>query len=129
MERRRESKEPEGKVSALLLGKCLLFSYIITGLLLVLLAFLLYRFELSAKMVSVGIVVIYVVSTFLAGFITGKRIGNKKFFWGFVMGSAYFIVLLIVSLVANRSVSQVSTDFVTTLLICAGSGMLGGMLG
>lgn len=107
--------------------KSLLFSYIITGGLLLLLAFLLYKFKLTEEIVSVGIIIIYIVSTFFIGFVTGKKMGEKKFLWGLAMGSAYFAILLIVSLFVTHSVKDVAQDMFTTLLMCAGSGMLGGM--
>lgn len=108
--------------------KCLLFSYIITGLLLMLLALLLYRLKLSEQIVSIGIILIYVAAAFFAGFVTGKKTKEKKFLWGLFMGTAYFLVLTGVSFAVNRNVSDLSGSFGTTFLICAGSGMLGGML-
>ncbi len=108
--------------------KCLLASYILTGGLLLLLAFLLYRLHLSEKMVNICIILIYIVSSFFAGFITGKKSGRKKFLWGALMGGLYFLILFVVSLIVNRSFSELDTDFVSTLLICLGGGMLGGMM-
>lgn len=129
MERRREKENLQAGFPVMAFGKCLLFSYILTGVLLLVMALLLYKLELSAGMVSLGVILIYVVSTFLGGFVMGKRIGNKKFFWGFLIGLAYFLILLIVSLLANHSAGEVTNDIFTTLLICAGAGMMGGMLG
>lgn len=108
--------------------KCLLLSYLLTTGLLLLLALMLYRFQLSEKIVSVSIIAIYIIVTFLAGFITGKREGSRKFLWGLFMGAMYFIVLLLISLAVNRGVEQTSMNFLTVLMLCAGSGMLGGMV-
>ncbi len=108
--------------------KCLLFSYILTGALLLLLAFLLYKLHLSEKVVNVCIILIYIATSFFAGFMTGKKRGKKKFFWGALMGGAYFLVLFLVSLIVNRSFPALSSDFTTTLFLCMGGGMLGGML-
>ena len=49
--------------------KCMLAAYLVTAGLLLLLALMLYRFGLSEKVVSVCIILIYIVVTFLAGFI------------------------------------------------------------
>lgn len=117
----------QNKSRFIFLLKTLLFSYIITGGLLLLLAFLLYKFKLKEDIVSVGIIVIYIISTFFIGFVTGKRIGEKKFLWGLAMGAAYFVILLIVSLCVTHSMQDVAADMMTTLIMCAGSGMLGGM--
>jgi len=94
-----------------------------------LLALLLYRMDLSQKIVSIGVIVIYVAASFLAGFMVGKKIGNRKFLWGFLMGSAYFGVLAVISILMNHSAQGVAENFFTVYVICAGSGMLGGMLG
>ena len=50
--------------------KCLLFSYILTGGLLLLLALLLYKLHLSEKAVNAAIILIYVAASFFAGFVT-----------------------------------------------------------
>lgn len=118
----------EGGIPIVFLLKCLLFSYILTGGLLLLLALLLYRFGLSEKIVSIGIILIYIGTTFFAGFVTGKKMKTRKFLWGLLLGSAYFIVLVIISLVVNRSIGDMTDSFLTTLVLCAGGGMLGGML-
>ncbi len=108
--------------------KCLLMAYLATAGLLLLLALLLYRFSLEEKIVSIGIIAIYIIVTFLAGFITGKKMGTRKFLWGLLIGCIYFAVLVLVSLVVNHRLSDVASNFVTVLLICGGSGMLGGMV-
>ncbi|MBD5550910.1 MAG: TIGR04086 family membrane protein [Lachnospiraceae bacterium] len=108
--------------------KCLLFSYILTGGLLLLLALLLYKLHLSEKAVNAAIILIYVAASFFAGFVTGKKTGTKKFFWGAAMGALYFAILFVISAVVNRSFPQLSSDFTTTMLLCVGGGMLGGML-
>lgn len=112
----------------LFIMKCLLFSYVLTAGLLLLLALLLYRFSLQEKIVNIGIIVIYIAVTFLAGLLAGKRAGSRKFLWGLCMGTLYFAVLALVSLAVNRSIADVATNFVTVFCLCTGSGMLGGML-
>lgn len=108
--------------------KCLLISYLITTGLLLLLALMLYRFSLSEKTVSICIIAIYIIVTFLAGFLAGKREGNRKFLWGLLMGALYFVILIIISLIVNHGMNAVSGNFFTVLILCAGSGMLGGMV-
>ncbi len=78
--------------------KSLLFSYILTAAALAVLAFLLYKLDLSEKVVSIAIIVIYVGATFFAGFVTGKKMESRKFLWGLSMGAAYFLILAAVSL-------------------------------
>lgn len=123
-----ERDAAEGKVPFIFLLKCLLFSYILTAVFLLLLALMLYKLGLTEKIVSIAIIVIYVAATFFAGMVTGKRMQNRKFLWGLLMGSAYFLVLVAVSLIVNHSAADLGGSFLTTLALCAGGGMLGGML-
>lgn len=108
--------------------RSLLVSYLTTGGLLLLLALLLYRFQLSESIVSVAIIIIYIAATFLAGYLAGKKMKSKKFIWGFIMGVLYFLIMILVSLIVNHSIKDVSSNLLTTFFLCAGAGMLGGML-
>ena len=117
-----------GEIPVLFLLKSLLFSYILTGGLLLLLALLLYKGGLSQKVVSICIIVIYVLATFFAGFITGKKLKTRKILWGALMGLAYFLILVVVSLIVNRQPGVLANSLLTTLVLCGGGGMLGGML-
>ena len=118
----------EGGVPVFFLLKSLLFSYILTAGLLLVLAFLLFKMQLSEKPVSVAIIAIYVLATLFAGFMTGKKMQSRKFLWGLLMGTAYFVVLALVSLAVKQSPDTLGNSFFTTLMLCAGGGMLGGML-
>ncbi len=108
--------------------KSLLISYLLTAGLLLLLALFLYKFSLTEKIVSLCITGIYILVTFLAGFLAGKREGSRKFLWGLLMGCLYFFILTLVSLIVNHGMGDLSSGFFTTLVLCAASGMLGGML-
>lgn len=123
-----EKRENGAAGGILFLLKCLLVSYILTAGLLLLLALLLYRFSLQEKIVNISIILIYIAVTFFAGFLSGRRFGSRKFLWGLLMGVMYFVVLALVSLIVNRSLQDVASNFVTVFLLCAGSGMLGGMV-
>jgi len=106
----------------------LLLSYLITIGGLLLLALLLYKIPLSESAVNIGIIVIYILSTFLTAFVCGKKMQKKKFLWGFVLGTAYFLVLLAISLITNQSNVILGTNVLTSFMICAGAGTLGGMI-
>ncbi len=118
----------EGSGQIFFLLKTLLFSYILTAGLLLILALLLFKLELSEGPVAVAIIAIYVVATFFAGFMTGKKLQNRKFLWGLLMGAAYFVVLVLISLAVKQSPDTLGDNFFTTMVLCAGGGMLGGML-
>lgn len=108
--------------------KSLLCAYVLTGILLLILTGLLYKMNLDEGKVTAGIIVIYVVSTLAGGFVAGKLMRERKFLWGLTVGVLYFALLLFVSLGIYRSVQGNGADTLTTFLMCAGGGMLGGMI-
>lgn len=106
----------------------LLIMYMITGVALLILALLLYKMQLNENAVSVGIMVIYVVSGLLGGFLIGKRMKVRRFLWGMLMGAFYFLVLLAGSFLLNRGIQSDGLHVLTTLVMCMAAGMIGGML-
>lgn len=108
--------------------KALLCAYIVTGILLLILTVLLYKLGLSEENVNAGITLTYVISTFSGGFVMGKLSGTRKFLWGLLTGVLYFVLLLLISLGIYHSVQGEISTLVTTFLLCAGGGMLGGMM-
>ena len=77
-----ERMEKASGVPVAFLLKSLLFSYILTVLMLGVLAFLLYKLQLGEKAVNMAIIVIYVAATALGGFLAGKRMKSRRFLWG-----------------------------------------------
>ena len=108
--------------------KSLLASYIVTGILLLVLTFFMYKFELNEKIVSAAIVGIYVASTLIGGMIIGKLTKSKRYLWGMVLGIIYFVLLLLITLGVYRTLNGDSVSIVTSLILCAGGGMTGGMI-
>lgn len=108
--------------------KSLLASYIVTGILLLVLTFFMYKFELNEKIVSAAIVGIYVVSTLIGGVIIGKLTKSKRYLWGMFLGILYFVLLLLITLGVYRTLNGDSVSIVTSLILCAGGGMTGGMI-
>ena len=108
--------------------KALLCAYVITGILLLILTLLLYKLNLDEGKVSAGIIMIYVISTFAGGFVIGKMSGVRKFAWGLACGILYFALLLLVSLGIYRSLQGNGANVLTTFVLCAAGGMLGGMV-
>lgn len=108
--------------------KSLLCSYAVTGVLLLLLAFLLFKLDLSETVVATGIVVIYILSCFFGGLVMGKHMGKKKYLWGMFLGLCYFILLIGVSWMVERQMDMSLQHAVTTFCMCLGGGTLGGMI-
>lgn len=108
--------------------KSLLVSYVVTVILLLLLTLLLYKFELGERIVSAGIVAIYVLSTLTGGLIIGKTARTRRFIWGISLGMIYFLLLLLITLGVYREISADTGNLITTLILCVGGGMIGGMI-
>lgn len=109
-------------------GKILLAMYVVTALLLFLLAALVQKLQFDVKGISVGITVVYVVSCFLGGFLAGKMKGKKKFLWGLFAGVCYLLIMGAVSLFINEGTALTFAGFLVNFFICTGAGMLGGMI-
>lgn len=114
------------KVKGMLRG--LLLAYGLTGIMLLLLAFLLFRFDLKENMVSMGIVVVYILSCFLGGIIAGRCVGTRKYLWGMAVGVVYFLLLVGVSWLSARQLEMSAQHLLTTLCLCLAGGTLGGMI-
>lgn len=108
--------------------KALLCAYVTTGILLLILTLLLYKLNLSEENVNAGIILIYVISTFAGGFVMGKLAGVRKFLWGLLAGALYFVLLILISFGIYRTIQSDAVSLSTTFLLCAGGGMLGGMV-
>lgn len=108
--------------------KALIVSYVVTGLLLLVLTFILYKFKLNNTQIFVGVVIIYLVSNLLGGYIIGRITKEKKFVWGVIIGLTYFIVLSIVSFIATRSFYGSGVNAIIALISSTIGGMVGGMI-
>jgi len=122
----------EKKNGISVMGVALLIMYLISGILLLLLATLLYHFELSEGTVKVGIVAIYIISGFLGGFFIGKQMQDKKYLWGLLTGGIYFLLLFLLSFFIEKGTGgEITFDAIrilTTMVLCGVSSMAGGMI-
>lgn len=112
--------------------KSLILMYVISGFLLFLLALLLYNLELSEATVKIGIIVIYILSGFIGGIWSGKQMQDRKYLWGLINGGIYFVMLFLVAMIVRWGTGEVTemepVRVLATLVLCAVSGMAGGML-
>lgn len=120
-------KKLQSEMKPVWMLKSLLASYIVTTALLLLLSFLLYKFDLEEQKVQIGIMMIYIFSTFAGGFIIGKLTKVHRFVWGLLLGILYFVLLLLISIGVYRTM-QGGADAAISFALCAAGGMLGGMV-
>ena len=68
------------------------------------------------------------LSTFVGGFIIGKLMKVRRFFWGLSLGVVYFALLLLITLGVYKGLNGDGANLITTFILCAGGGMAGGMI-
>lgn len=108
--------------------RSLLFSYILSGILLVVISFALYKLRWKESQVQMAVNAVYIFSCLAGGFLMGKGFRQKRFFCGFLAGILYFAVLFLVSMVLKRGISTTPIQLFTVMGMCVGSGVIGGVL-
>lgn len=121
-------KKEQNEVWIMWMVKALLAACVVTGILLIILALALYKFELNEGAVTAGVTAVYLISTFTGGLVVGKLAKVRRFLWGIVLGILYFALLLLVTVGIYRTFHGSSTEILVTFALCAGGGMAGGMI-
>ena len=75
-------KKEQNEVWIMWMVKALLAAYVVTGILLIILALALYKFELNEGAVTAGVTAVYLISTFTGGLVVGKLAKVRRFLWG-----------------------------------------------
>lgn len=125
----RERSKKQQAPGAITFLKILAAMYIVSGLLLTVLAVLVSKMEQEELIANAGMIVVYVLSCAVGGFLAAKVRGNRKFLWGMLMGAMYFATLFVVSFALNRGIDLDPVHLTTVMAICIGAGMAGGMIG
>lgn len=121
-----QSAEKQSKGTVLV--KALFISYVITGIILFILALFMYKAGPSNMFVNAGIVFAYIFSAFVGGMVVGKKTQEKRFLWGILSGALYFSIIFAVSILMNKDIISQIGSTVTVFITCSFGGMLGGML-
>lgn len=118
----------KGKVKVMWFLKAILASYIISGCLLLLFTYFVYKVQLAENIVVAGIMVIYFLSTLVGGYIIGRLTQQQKYMWGMVSGFVYFFLLMMVSIGVYRGFGTNGVQTVFAGILCVAGGMIGGMV-
>ena len=73
--------------------RALIATYILSGILLVVLSFALFKFRLPENQVNLAVCAVYILSCFFGGIIAGKTMRTRRFFWGLVLGSLFSVFI------------------------------------
>ena len=74
-----------------------------------------------------GLLLVYLAACLAGGAAAGKRLRQRRFFWGLLSGLFYFLILFAVSWAMNPWSALDTERSVTVMAVCALGGMLGGM--
>lgn len=127
IEKKLHSRNEKGNPIVALLATLILM-YAISGVLLFFLAFALYKLELTETVVRIVIMIIYVVSGLVGGLFIGKWQKSRKYIWGFAVGSMYFVLLFIFSLIMKQGFEIELVRVLTIGIMCIASSTVGGMI-
>lgn len=108
--------------------RTLLFSYLLSGLLILGLAFALYKLRLQEGQVQFSVYLIYLISCLAGGLICGKSIRQKRFLWGMLLGILYFAVLYVIARLLHQGMGAGPEQLLVNMALCAAAGCAGGML-
>lgn len=119
----------KAKNIALVMAKALILSALVTCAAVALLALMSYLLHFSDGKINIGVVVIDILACLIGGIAAGKGMREKKYLWGLLLGALYFGIMFLISVALSGKAGGSATSYITTVLICLGSGMLGGMIG
>lgn len=117
----------KGKAAGTML-RALVLAYLVTTVILLALAFIMLKFQPDTGKTEIGILVTYVLSCFLGGWYAGRKAERRKFLWGLMTGLLYFLLLFLISGMGDRAAQTNMVQSLLSLALCAGGGMLGGMI-
>lgn len=119
----------KAKNISLVMAKALILSTLVTCAAVALLALMSYLLHFSDGKINIGVVVIDILACLIGGIAAGKGMREKKYLWGLLLGALYFGIMFLISFTLSGKAGGSATSYITTVLICLGSGMLGGMIG
>ena len=108
--------------------RTLLITYLVSAVLLAVLAFSLFKFRLPEGQVDLGVNAVYILSCLIGGFLAGRSMHTRRFVWGLLTGLLYFGLLLLMSFLQDKGIAEDPSRILMVLAMCTLSGMAGGML-
>ena len=117
------------KTYVISLMKALIISYVISAALLLVLAGLLFKLDIEASQVQIGLVVMYIASCLIGGLYIGRKVKKREFLWGLIVGLLYYAIHIATVIAMEGAQPERVVPGTALALLCMGSGMLGGMLG
>ena len=108
--------------------KGIVFSIVLTAILIVIVALISYFSDISDKLISALLFIVSVSSVLVGAIFVTKSTSENGLMHGGIIGIGYFLVILVASIIAKRSFSM-NTNLLTMMIANIAGGMLGGILG
>lgn len=107
--------------------KGLVYSFVSLGILTFVVSLLLLLTNMKEQSMSTLIYFVHGISLLIGGFITGKRIEKKGWYYGGILGIVYCVIIVLIGMLGFQS----SLDLVTLILLILtfSAGALGGIIG
>lgn len=118
----------KSKINIRSVFKGIVFSVILTFLLVLLTALISYFTDISERVVSVILFAVSVVSVFTGAVLVCRSTGENGLLHGGLIGLGYFVFLLVSSVIIKREF-DLNVNLVMMLISNIAGGMLGGVLG
>lgn len=118
----------KGSATMIQFIKGVVFAYAVSAIILLVIAFLMFQWDVAEGVVRGGVIFAYVISCFVYGMIVSRHQTGRRYLWGILAGGTYYIILLIVSMICNRAVFTSIPGIWPALFLCLSGGMLGGMV-
>lgn len=93
-----------------------------------LVAFLVQHSSEEEKVMAIGVICIYAVTSLVGGVLFGKMKAEKRFLWGLAAGASLSVLLWVFSFGFLGMMQMNLMHLFTATAICLGGGMLGGMI-
>lgn len=108
--------------------KAWLISFLITGIILIILAVVVYCLNCSMLVVYCGVIASYIIANVVGSYLWANYVQHKRLIVGIVFGGVYFMILLVTSMVFATDVGISWSNGVRALTICLCSSIFGSLL-
>lgn len=101
-------------------------AYLVSGILLLIIALLMYKMGLSDGTLVVGMGLIYLISNMVGGLVIGRYVTKRKYMWGIAVGLVYILVLYIVGYILGGDCKMV--EIIIPMVISVMGSMFGAVV-
>lgn len=107
--------------------KGLLYAFISLTVLIITVSLILWMTNMNMRTLTVLIYFLHGICLLIGGFVAGKRIQNKGWYYGGMLGIIYGIIIILIGILGFQSTLNMAT--LSLFVLSFSSGALGGMIG